>query len=146
MQLLQTPVQLGLTAIWLIASVFVLIRGGSLERIAMTLVIVASLASPFVQDFSRLHAPQWGLMAVDGVLFLALAAMTWRYDKPWLPWAAGFQLMTVVTHVGKALNPDILGRAYLSTSYLLFVGLLAALIWGTVRRSEGLRDGARTAR
>lgn len=145
MQLLQTPVQLGLTVVWLLVSIFVLVRGGWLERVAMTLVIVASLASPLVQDFSRLHATQWGLMAVDGVLFLALALMTWRHDKPWLPWAAGFQLMTVVTHFGKALHPDILGRAYISTSYLLFIGLLASLAWGAALSREQPLDRDRTA-
>jgi len=146
MQLLETPTQIGLTAAFVIAALYVLARGGRLERISMILVIVASIASPLVQDFSQLNAPQWGLMAVDGALFAAFAAMVWRFDRAWLPWAAAFQLMTLTTHVGKALNPDILGRAYLSTSYLLFVGLLAALIWGTARPSEGLRDGARTAR
>jgi len=146
MQLLETPTQIGLTAALLIVALYVLVRGGRLEKISMVLVIAASVASPLVQDFSRLNAPQWGLMAVDGVLFTAFAVMVWRFDRPWLPWAAAFQLMTLTTHVGKALNPDILGRAYLSTSYLLFVGLLAALVWGTARPSEGLRDGTRTAR
>lgn len=144
MQLLETPVQLGLTAIWLLASIFVLVRGGSLERVAMILVIIASLVSPLVQDFSRLQATQWGLMVVDGALFLALAVMTWRYAQPWLPWAAGFQLMTVATHFGKALHPDILGRAYLSTSYLLFVGLLASLVWGAAASQRARHDRDRT--
>lgn len=133
MQFLQTPVQIGLTAFLVIAAVVVLARGGRPERLAMIAVIVASLVTPLVQNTTDFNAPQWGIMAVDTALFAVLAALTWRFNRGWLPWAAAFQLITVMTHVGMALNANILGRAYLSTSYLLFFGLLVAICWGLVR-------------
>lgn len=133
MQQLETPVQIGLTALFVVIAALTLWRGGRPERLAMIALIVASLASPLVQNTSNFSAPQWGVMIVDGLLFLAFAGLVWRFDRSWLPWAAAFQLITVVTHVGFALNLDILGRAYISTSYLLFLGELAAIAWGVFR-------------
>lgn len=140
MQFLETPVQIGLTALLVIAAVVVLVRGGLPERLAMVGVIIASLATPLVQDTTNLNEPQWGIMAVDSALFAAFAALTWRFPRPWLPWASAFQLITVMTHVGIALNANILGRAYLSTSYLLFFGVLIAICWGVARPDRSGHD------
>ncbi|MFC5374687.1 hypothetical protein ACFPIF_19170 [Brevundimonas faecalis] len=139
MQQLETPVQIGLTALLVVVAVLALWRGGRLERLAMMAVIIATLVTPLVQNTADLHAPQWSIMAVDAALFLFLAALAWRYSPAWLLWAAAFQLITVATHVGYALNLDIVSRAYLSTSYLLFTGLLAAISWGVIQHESRRR-------
>ncbi len=144
MQFLETPVQIGLMALLVITSLLAVIRGGLPERLAMAAVVIGSLLTPLVQNWSNLNAPQWGIMVVDAACLAALVVLTWRYDRPWLPWAAAFQLITVVTHVGYALNLDILSRAYLSTSYLLFFGVLSAIAWGCVRRGGARHDRRRT--
>lgn len=143
MQFLETPVQIGLTALLVITSILAVIRGGAPERLAMVAVVIGSLLTPLAQNWSDLNAPQWGIMAVDAACLAALVALTWRYDRAWIPWAAAFQLITVVTHVGYALNMDILSRAYLSTSYLLFFGVLAAIAWGCVRPGGTRHDRRR---
>lgn len=145
MQFLETPVQIGLMALLVITSLLAVIRGGLPERLAMVAVVIGSVLTPLVQNWSDLNAPQWGIMAVDVACLAALVALTWRYDRPWLPWAAAFQLITVVTHVGYALNLDILSRAYLSTSYLLFFGVLVAICWGVVRPEGAIHDRRRAA-
>lgn len=145
MQFLQTPVQIGLMALLVITSLLAMIRGGTPERLAMVAVVVGSVLTPLVQNWSNLDAPQWGIMAVDAACLAALVALTWRYDRPWLPWAAAFQLITVVTHVGYALTLEILARAYLSTSYLLFFGVLGAIAWGSVRPEGVKHDRRRTS-
>lgn len=144
MQFLQTPVQIGLMALLVITTVLAMIRGGLPERLAMIAVVAGSLLTPLVQNWSNLGAPQWGIMAVDAACLAALVALTWRFNRSWLPWAAAFQLITVVTHVGYALNLDILSRAYLSTSYLLFFGVLGAIAWGCIRREDPKHDRRRT--
>lgn len=145
MQFLETPVQIGLTILFIVIAGLTYWRGGRPERLAMTALVVASLASPLVQNTSNIDAPQWGVMIVDVVLFSAFAALVWRYDRSWLPWAAAFQLITIMTHVGFALNLDILSRAYLSTSYLLFFGELVAITWGVLRHGGPEHDRGRTA-
>lgn len=144
MQRLETPVQIGLTVLLVIIAGFALWRGGRPERLAVIALIVASLASPLVQNTSNFNAPQWGIMIVDVLLFIAFAALAWLFGRSWIPWAAAFQLITVVTHVGYALNLDILSRAYLSTSYLLFFGVLSAIAWGSVPSGGTRRDRRRT--
>lgn len=144
MQFLETPVQIGLMILFVVIAGLTYWRGGRPERLAMTALIAASLASPLVQNTSNFDAPQWGVMIVDVLLFSAFAALVWRYDRSWLPWAAAFQLITIMTHVGFALNLDILSRAYLSTSYLLFFGELAAITWGVFRNGGPRHDRHRT--
>jgi len=129
-------------ALLVITSLLTVIRGGLPERLAMLTVVIGSVLTPLVQNWSNLNAPQWGIMAVDVACLAALVVLTWRYERAWLPWAAAFQLITVVTHVGYALNLDILSRAYLSTSYLLFFGVLGAIAWGSIR-SRGTRHDRR---
>jgi len=146
MQRLETPVQIGLTVLLVVIAAFTLWRGGRPERLAMIALIAASLASPLVQNTVDLSAPQWGIMIVDILLFLAFAALAWRFDRSWIPWAAAFQLITVVTHLGYVVNQDILSRAYLSTSYLLFFGELAAITWGVLRKERAKDDRHRAPR
>lgn len=143
MQFLETPVQIGLMILFIVVAGLTCWRGGRPERLAMTALVAASLASPLVQDTSNFDTPQWGVMIVDILLLAALTALVWRYSRSWLPWAAAFQLITVMTHVGYALNLDILSRAYLSTSYLLFFGELAAIAWGVLRHGGPGHDRGR---
>lgn len=131
-------------ALLVITALLAIFRGGLPERLAMTAVIAGSVLTPLVQNTADFNAPQWGIMAIDIACFAVLVVLTWRFDRPWLPWAAAFQLITAVTHVGMALNLDILGRAYLSTSYLLFFGVLAAIFWGSIRSGGREHDRRRT--
>lgn len=85
MQRLETPVQIGLTVLLVVIAAFTLWRGGRPERLAMIALIAASLASPLVQNTVDLSAPQWGIMIVDILLFLAFAALAWRFDRSWIP-------------------------------------------------------------
>lgn len=146
MQFLETPVQIGLMFLFVVVAGLTFWRGGRPERLAMTALIAASLASPLVQNTSDFASPQWGIMIVDALLFAAFVSLAWVYDRSWLPWVAAFQLITVTTHVGYALNLDILSRAYLSTSYLLFLCELAAIAWGVFRNGGPRHDRPGTRR
>lgn len=133
MQVLQTPIQIALTAAFVATTGIALWRGGRPERWAALGVVLATLASPLVQYRADPNATQWAIMAVDTALLAQLAWLTWRWDKAWLIWASAFQLLTVVTHIGMALNVTLLGRAYIASSYLLFAGLLLALLFGSLQ-------------
>lgn len=133
MLFLQTPVQIGLTVALVVGVVLTIWRGRRPERLAMVGMVLMTVISPLVQDWDHPNATQWGIMATDSAYLLMLVVLTWIYDRAWLVWAAAFQLLTVVTHIGMALNVEILGRAYISSSYLLFAGVLGAVLWGVVR-------------
>lgn len=143
MQILETPLQIGLTLALVVGAVWALWRGGRAERWATIGLVAASVISPLVQDWSP-NATQWGIMAVDVAYLLMLVALTVRFDRSWLPWAAAFQLLTAMTHIGMALNIELLARGYISTSYVLFVGVLGSILFGVARPGpQGRERGGR---
>ena len=106
--------------------------------------VLGSILSALVQDRTRPEAAQWIIMVVDAGYLSLLVALVWRTSEGWLVSAAALQLAQVITHVSFALNPEIFGRAYISTSYVLFAGLLAALFWGLSARGAPHEPGSRT--
>jgi hypothetical protein len=143
MQVLETPLQLTLTFALIVGAVYGIWRGGPAERAAMIGLVLASLASPLVQNWSDGHATQWSIMAVDALYLAQLVWLTIRHARSWLPWAAAFQLLTTMTHVGMHLNIDLQGRGYIISSYLLFIGVLAAIIYGVARPGRASGERAR---
>lgn len=142
MQVLETPFQITLTLALIVGAVYAIWRGGRPERSAMIGLVIASLASPLVQNGSNGEATQWSIMAVDAVYLLQLVWLTSRFDRAWLIWAAAFQLLTVMTHVGMELNFALHGRGYIASSYVLFIGVLAAILHGAARPARPADDAA----
>jgi len=143
MQVLETPLQITLTLALVLGGVYAIWRGGRPERWAMIGLITASVASPLVQNWSDGEALQSGIMAVDTVYLIMLGWLTWKSNRPWLIWASAFQLLTVMTHVALLLNVDLHGRAYIISSYVLFVGVLVAILCGVVWPGEARHERAR---
>lgn len=136
MQVLETPLQITLTLALFVGGVYAIWKGGRPERWAMIGLIAASLASPLVENWSDGEALQTGIMVVDTLYLIELIWLTWKSSRSWLVWATAFQLLTVMTHVAMLLNVDLHGRAYIISSYVLFVGVLAAILYGVVRPDE----------
>ncbi|WP_295172367.1 hypothetical protein [uncultured Brevundimonas sp.] len=145
MEWLHTPVQIGLTLAMLVCLTLALWKGGRAQRLAAVGMVLGSVLSALVQDRTRPEAAQWIIMAVDAGYLTLLVGLVWRTPQGWLVWAAALQLAQVISHVSFALNPEIFGRSYIITSYVLFAGLLAALFCGLGEtggrnREAGLRD------
>lgn len=134
MERLHTPLQIGLTLAMVLCLAIAFWKGGRALRLAAAGMVLGSVLSALVQDRTRPEAAQWIIMTVDAGYLALLVVMVWRTLHGWLMWAAALQLAQVITHVSFALNPEIFGRAYISTSYVLFAGLLIALFWGLVRK------------
>lgn len=144
MQVLETPLQITLTLALVVGGVYAIWKGGRPERWAMIGLVAASVASPLVQNWSDGEALQSGIMAVDAIYLILLIWLTWTSDRPWLVWASAFQLLTVMTHIAMLLNVDLHGRAYIISSYVLFVGVLAAIVCGVVWPREPRHERARS--
>jgi hypothetical protein len=86
-----------------------LAAGGELASWAVTLLVFRS----------RSEGTQWSVLAIDTVLLGLFVWIALRSRRYWPLFAAGFQLLAVLTHVGRTLDTSVSGWAYLT----------AVLIW-----------------
>jgi len=86
-------------AIGAIVVAFAFLKGDEPERVGGGIYAISALASLLVQEETRLHGPQWGLMMVDAVTLAAYAAVAWKSRRSWPVWASALQSLIVMTHV-----------------------------------------------
>lgn len=120
-------------------------RGGREERIAAAACIAAWFASPLVQDKQNWLDPQWGMMIVDAGLFLALTILAVTTSRIWPLFAAAFQLVGMVVHLGMIVDHEIRALAYLRGlvifSYLVLVALAVGALTTPRRRAARTDKG-----
>lgn len=99
------------------------------ERLAAAVVCIAFIATQFA---TPLEMSGWraGVALVDAVTLAFLVALTVRFDRWWLVFAAGAQLVTVLTHVLGWTAPHLLLRTNVEVRWLLGLMLLALLVVG----------------
>lgn len=104
--------------------------GARTERIAAISIVIASILSPLVQNWTDWSSPQWNILIVDAANLAVFLYLLMRTHRVWLLFGCAFQLLAVLSHLGMLLDPGIMARAYISTLYLMFYGLMAALAAG----------------
>lgn len=114
--------------------------GGRDERLAATILAAAAVLSPFVQSHSY-SSPEFGIVAVDVVLFLALLGIAMISRAFWPIWAAGFQLCAVAVHFAAAKSPVMLPATYAEALAIWTFPVLGALIAGTWLEAKARRHG-----
>jgi peptidoglycan/LPS O-acetylase OafA/YrhL len=97
---LQAQVAVGFT-LGVVAAAF--LEGDEPERVGGAACALGLLASLLLQD-RRLHGPSWQLLAVNGVMLVAYAALAWRSRRSWPVWASGLQGLIVMTIVASAAD------------------------------------------
>lgn len=105
-----TIIGVGLVALW---------RGGRDERLA-SYILLAGWGLTVLVARTRFAQTEWGILAVDAVLFAGLVAIALRSDRHWPLFAAGFHLLAIVTHIANVVDPGVGGWAYFT----------AEIIWG----------------
>ena len=105
-------------------------RGERPERVGAAIIAAAWIVTPFVELRRSWYEPQWGIFTVDVLNFLALAGLAFVYDRRWPICAAGFQLVTVLTHVAFLINPHALYRGYFYVNFAMGYLLLGSLLGG----------------
>lgn len=123
--------------------VFAFLKGGETERIAAGAYILGWFASLVLQDGGALYHTQYGVMAVDVLMLVVLAGLTWKSRTAWPAWASACQLLVVMSHLLSMsdLRPS-LGN-YIAVINLAGLGVLIALGVGTFwvwqeRRAAGM--------
>ncbi len=113
-------------------------RGGADERLAAHTVLIGWLLSKIMFRYQGLQT-EWGVLAVD---LGALAVFVWvalRSARYWPLFAAGFHLLTLITHLARMADPSVGGWAYLTAGIIWGYLLLASVAygaWTAPRRSQ----------
>lgn len=137
------PPWLGLVVLFAVSAAAFL-KGGSEERLIAACLLMNVTATVVLRDPSWPHL-QWAAFGVDLAQLGVLVGIALRSAKYWPLAAAGFHLLTVLTHIAKMIDPQLHQWAYITAiviwTYLL-IAALAVGTWNTWRRPYGVRTDA----
>ena len=110
-------------------------KGGREEQAAAAGLLLSWLTTLVLRDPHWL-GPQWGAFGADSCLLLLLTAIALRSRRYWPLAAAAFQLLCVVTHIARLVDPGVRAWAYATGqviwSQLVFFALGVG-VWNTWR-------------
>jgi len=109
-------------------------RGGGPERLVAALFLIAWLASIASNTPAplRYHSVEIAFAVIDTVLLIGLLLVASRANRRWPSVAAGLQLLIVLAHAARAINPLQIAVVYMiMTAVWPFLQLLL-LLGGTV--------------
>ena len=127
---------------------YAFVRGRTDERVVATTCLAASIASVLVatQKASAYSHLEAGILLVDIGAFVAFTLVALKSERFWPLWVAGLQLTSSTAHLLKAIEWDLLPRAYgaaaIFWSYPILLILAIATWRGQHQRSEAQRGAA----
>jgi hypothetical protein len=115
----------------LVGCTYATAAGGRDGRWAALMIISASLLSiPAAHLDRNWSRTELGLLTVDGALFLGLYLLALRSRSHFPIWMAGFQLVSVATHVATVFAPEFTPRIYRAMGSLWAVPITIAMVVG----------------
>jgi hypothetical protein len=115
---------------------YALWRGRKYERIAACVFIAATVFSILMR--SPLHGRYSGIeisdLIVDSTVLAAVVAIALVSDRFWPLWAAGLQLIDSMSHMLKAIQPDLLPAVYGAAERFWSYPILIILLVGAWRQ------------
>lgn len=116
-------------------------RGGPPERTAASMLLFAAVATVAVRtDFPvRYSSVQTSVVVVDVMLLIGLVVLTLKADRRWPMLLTALHAVTVLGHLGKVLNPELLRLGYAVMIALPTLPGLAVLAMGTWRHRSRMR-------
>jgi hypothetical protein len=122
-----------------IVAVYALLRGSRDERVVGLICVAGTFVtqlvlSPLTQRFAGVETHA---LLVDMIVFAGFLWVTLRSERFWPLWITGLQLTTIMGHLLKGVDSDLLPRAYGAAmtfwSYPIIL-ILAIGTWRTHRR------------
>ena len=117
------------------------VRGRTDERIAAGACAAATLATHFIVGPLKLEYAnvEPGLVALDAAMLLTFVVLALRSSRFWPLWVAGLQLTMTMAHVLKAVDLELMPKAYAAAaifwSYPILL-ILAVATWRGQRRDR----------
>jgi hypothetical protein len=119
-------------------------RGGGPEKVtagAFTLGLVGSATVGFLKIPGNIRVVPMGLFLVDTLLFVALCLIAIRANRWWVIPVAGCQLVAVLVHTVKLLDPAMIPNGYAFLVKISSWPMVALLAYGTWNYRRRLRQG-----
>ncbi|WP_292121310.1 hypothetical protein [Brevundimonas sp.] len=104
-------------------------KGGWPERQAAAGLFLAQLLSGWV-DHLVLGQFRWAVALISLGLLALLVRLSLRYDRWWLLFAAGAQLLALGTHVSSLVGPDALTWSIVTTRMVAWVEIMVLALFG----------------
>jgi hypothetical protein len=110
-------------------------RGRREERIAATVCLLATVATHFLipPKSVRYDDVEFGLLGIDIAVLASFVGIALSSIRFWPLWAAGFQLTVSMSHVLKALDPELMSKAYAAAAVFWSYPILIVILIGTWR-------------
>lgn len=135
---------------WLTPAVFVglclvgLWFGGREERFTAGALLLAYAATLVFRDRSWLGT-QWAGFMIDLAFLVLIGAIALRTRRYWPLAASGFQLLGVVTHAARMIDPNVHAWAYITAGVIWSHAVAAAVAVGAINHWRERRQLATTA-
>ena len=129
-------------AILVLTCGYALWRGNRYEQFAALICIAASVISVALRAplHDRYMGVEIGDVGVDTAVLLAFVAIALRSDRFWPLWVAGLQLTISMSHFFKAVDLDLMPRAYASAERFWSYPTLLIIAVGAWRAHRRRRD------
>jgi hypothetical protein len=120
-------------------------QGRSDERIVAAVCVIATIASNVVVApmGSRYSSVEAGILLVDIGAFAGFTWVALRSERFWPLWVAALQLTTVIAHMLKGVQLDLMPQAYAAAArfwvYPIFLIIVAGTWRSARRRAESRR-------
>ncbi|WP_300973147.1 hypothetical protein [Sphingomonas sp. LHG3406-1] len=106
-------------------------RGGTDGRIVAILILGASLLSiPAADTGAAFVRTEHGILVVDFLLLIGLAAMAMRSERYFILWVTGFHLVAVASHLSTVVAPDFTPRIYRALSSFWALPIALVMFFG----------------
>jgi uncharacterized membrane protein len=117
-------------------------RGGRDERVVATTCVLGALLthlsiSPVAQRYDQIEL---GTFLVDVAVLAGFTVVALRSNRFWPLWAAGLQLTTLLGHIMKGVNQELLPQAYGAALQFWSYPILLILLVGTYRAHQRSRQ------
>jgi hypothetical protein len=122
--------QIGAIA-WLAVCGFALWKGEKPERTAGGALLIAWLATLAIHRDTMMTDVHYFTMAIDVIVLGLLVALSWKSERTWPIWAAGFQLLTILVQIVPMFDMRIRYMAYLAAQTIATYGVLVCVGVGT---------------
>jgi hypothetical protein len=121
---------------------YALWRGGRYERMSALICILASILSTAGVFLMRQYHPidysgvEQSDLTVDTLVLLSFILIALRSDRFWPLWAAGLQLTISMSHLMKAVRPELLPMAYAAAERFWSYPTLLIIMIGAWRQHQ----------